>query len=181
MREAARMWPDETALVVLVPEAETVAKPFRDRYDSSAAAGVPAHITLLYPFKAPDELEHLTLGTLRDCFARVEPIRFLLGTIQRFAEVVYLAPEPDEPFRQLTLAIWNLFPETPPYRGKWPGIVPHLSVASDTNERQLTAIADEFASASQGQLPIHAIASEIALLEKKSGRWSVRVVFGLAR
>lgn len=40
----------ESALVVLVPEAEALVKSFRDRHDPSAAAGVPAHITLLYPF-----------------------------------------------------------------------------------------------------------------------------------
>ena len=47
----------ESALVVLVPEAESLVKPFRDRYDPAAAAGVPAHITLLYPFKHPDEVD----------------------------------------------------------------------------------------------------------------------------
>jgi hypothetical protein len=41
---------DESALVVLVPEAEAATKPFRDQYDPAAAARVPAHITLLYPF-----------------------------------------------------------------------------------------------------------------------------------
>ena len=37
----------QSALVVLVPEAEGLVKDFRDRYDPSATAGVPAHITLL--------------------------------------------------------------------------------------------------------------------------------------
>jgi hypothetical protein len=50
------MSPIESALVVLVPEAEVLVKPFRDRFDPLAAAGVPAHITLLYPFKHPDGL-----------------------------------------------------------------------------------------------------------------------------
>src|SRR5467141_3017862 len=154
----------ESALVVLVPEAEAVVKPFRDQYDPSAAAGMPAHITLLYPFEAPDEVNQMTLDRLRDCFACFEPIPFSLGTIQRFpAEVLYLAPEPDEPFRQLTLSIWNLFPETPPYGGKWPDVVPHLSVARVTDEAQLTALADDFAKAAQGNFPIHAIASKVAL------------------
>lgn len=170
----------ESALVVLVPEAEVVAKPFRDRYDPSAAAGVPAHITLLYPFKAPDEIHGLILGELRDCFARFEPIPFSLHAIRRFpGGVLYLAPEPDEPFRQLTLSIWKQFPETPPYRGKWPDIMPHLSVAQLANEAQLTAIEEDFSRASQGDLPIPAIASEVALMESRSGRWNVRVMFGL--
>jgi 2'-5' RNA ligase len=171
---------NESALVVLVPEAEAVTKPFRDRYDPSAAAGMPAHITLLYPFKVPDEIDDITVCKLRDCFARFEPIPFSLGTIHRFPiEVLYLAPEPDEPFRQLTSSIWELFPETPPYGGKWPDIIPHLSVAQLASEQQLTAIAGDFAKASQDELPIHATASKVALMENRSGRWKVRVMFRL--
>jgi 2'-5' RNA ligase len=137
------MSPSETALVVLVPEAEAVAKPFRDQYDASAAAGMPAHITLLYPFKAPREVDNITLGKLRDCFARFEPIQFSLSTIRRLQiEVLYLAPEPDEPFRQLTLSIWNLFPETPPYRGKWSDIVPHLRTPKDETPARVQWLVD---------------------------------------
>jgi hypothetical protein len=115
----------ESALVVLVPEAEALVKPFRDRYDPSAAAGMPAHITLLYPFKSPDELDDAVLADLRHCFARFAPIRYALASTRRFpVDVLYLAPEPDEPFRRLTLAIWERYPDTPPYGGKWPDIIP---------------------------------------------------------
>jgi 2'-5' RNA ligase len=170
----------ESALVVLVPEAEAVVKPFRDRYDPSAAAGMPAHITLLYPFKAPDEVDDIVLGRLRDCFACLEPIQFSLGKIRRFPiEVLYLAPEPDQPFRQLTLSIWNLFPETPPYGGKWPDIIPHLSLAQLRNEQQLTAMEDGFARASRGKLPIRAVASKVTLMDNRSGRWRGRATFSL--
>src|ERR1051325_8060387 len=61
MMDTDCMSSSESALVVLVPEAEVFAKPFRDQYDPSAAAGMPAHITLLYPFKAPDEVDDITL------------------------------------------------------------------------------------------------------------------------
>src|ERR1700738_4017517 len=101
------MSPSESALVVLVPEAEAVAKPFRDQYDPSAAAGMPAHITLLYPFKAPREVANITLGKLRDCFARFEPIQFSLSTIRRFPiEVLYLVPDPVYTLR--TINLWCL-------------------------------------------------------------------------
>jgi len=92
---------DETALVVLVPEAEFLVKPFRDRFDPSAALGVPAHITLLYPFKPPDEIDEVLLAQLRDGFARFAPIAFALQSIRRFPGVLYLAPDPAEPFRAL--------------------------------------------------------------------------------
>jgi hypothetical protein len=44
-----------TALVILVPEAEALVKAFRERYDPSAAEGMPAHVTVLYPFKTLEQ------------------------------------------------------------------------------------------------------------------------------
>jgi 2'-5' RNA ligase len=170
----------ESALVVLVPEAEALVRPFRDRYDPSAAHGVPAHITLLYPFKPPDEIGGAVLDELRLGFARFASFRFALAEFRRFpAEVLYLAPEPDEPFRRLTLAIWEWYPGTPPYGGKWPDIVPHLSIASLADEQQLDRVADEFAQASRGILPIRATAAEVALMDNRSGRWQVRATLCL--
>jgi 2'-5' RNA ligase len=171
-----------SALVVLVPEAEAAVKRFRDRYDPSAAAGMPAHITLLYPFKPPDEFDETMLATLRRCFTRFAPIHFSLTSIRRFpVEVLYLAPEPDEPFRQLTLAIWDRYPDTPPYGGNGSNIVPHLSVARVTDERQLDGITNDFVEAAQEKLPIRATASEVALMDNRSGRWQVRAMFSLGR
>jgi 2'-5' RNA ligase len=171
---------DESALVVLVREAEPLVKAFRDRYDPSAAAGVPAHITLLYPFKAPHDLDQATLDDLRRCFQGFARFRFSLTLIRRFpGGVLYLAPSPDEPFRQLVRAIWDRYPETPPYGGKWPDIVPHLSVASVQDEQQFAEIADDFARASLGKLPVAATAAEVTLMEKRLDHWQVRSAFAL--
>jgi len=63
------MSPIESALMVLVPEAERLVKPFRDRYDPSAAAGIPAHITLLYPLSIPMKLIRRCLTSLTSASA----------------------------------------------------------------------------------------------------------------
>jgi hypothetical protein len=55
----------ESTLVVVVPEAEALVGSFRDLYDPIAAAGVPAHITVLYPFKSPEEVNETVMGDLR--------------------------------------------------------------------------------------------------------------------
>jgi 2'-5' RNA ligase len=171
---------NESALVVLVPEAEPLVKPFRDQYDPSAAAGVPAHITLLYPFKLPREIDQAVLDDLRGCFQGFAPFRYSLALIRRFPDgVLYLAPNPDEPFRQLVLAIWDRYPEAPPYGGKWPEIVPHLSVAWVQDERRCDRIADDFTRASRGKLPIAATAAEVTLMQKRSGHWHMHATFGL--
>lgn len=171
---------DESALVMLVPEAEPLVKPFRDRYDPSAAAGVPAHITLLYPFRPPGEIDQAMLDGLRGCFQGFASFRFSLAPIRRFPDgVLYLAPDPDEPFRRLVLAIWDRYPETPPYGGKWPDIVPHLSVAWVEDAQRCDRIADDFTRAAREKLPIAATAAGVTLMRKRSGRWHVHATFGL--
>ena len=169
----------ESALVVLVPAAEVVVKSFRDKYDSSAADGCPAHVTLLYPFKPPDEITKADLDNLSRCFAPFTPFQFSLAVSRRFPGVLYFAPEPDEPFRRLTSAICDYYPNTPPYGGRHPDVVPHLSVAAQLADEQLERIAAELKQASEGNLPISARASEIALLDTRSGRWQVRATLKL--
>ena len=170
----------ESGLAISVPEADLLVGPFRDKYDSSAAAGMPAHITLLYPFKHPSELNEHVTEQLKQCFASFRAFDFSLSVIRRFAGgVLYLAPEPDEPFRRLTLAVWDCFPDTPPYAGRYSRVVPHLTLAQLAGEQQADRVATEFAQASPGQLPICAIASEIALMDTLTGSWQVRTTIPL--
>jgi hypothetical protein len=175
------MLPIESALVILVPEAERLVGSFRQRYDPSAAVGVPAHITLLYPFKPPNEIGETILHNLRLCFARVPAFSFALASVRRFGvTTLYLAPEPDEPFRRLTFAIWESYPETPPYGGRHPDVVPHLSIADQiTDERQFESVASDFARASRAVLPIRATAADVALMDTTAGRWEIRSTFML--
>lgn len=107
----------QSALVILVPEAESLVGPFREKYDPSAAVGLRAHITLLYPFKLPDLVDWGVIDALNKCFECSAPFAFSLVAIRRFPEVLYLAPEASEPFRLLTLAICDRYPETPPMAG----------------------------------------------------------------
>src|SRR5947209_3522636 len=161
--QGARPMPiDDSALVILVPEAEGLVRSFRDAYDPAAARGMPAHITLLYPFKSTATIDSAVLDALRQCFAGVAPFDFALTKAKRFPnETFYLAVEPEEPFRLLTLAIWRSFPEAPPYGGQYPTIVPHLTIADRQEARQLDEIGHEFDQSSIGKLPIRSHAAKV--------------------
>jgi 2'-5' RNA ligase len=140
------------ALESAVPEAEALVGSFRDLHDEGAAVGVPAHKTVLYPFKPPDEIDEAVLERLRHLFSRFEPFNFALTTIRRFSgEALYLAPEPEEPFRRLTLTAWKYSPEAPPYGGVYSTVVPHLTVARIHDDQRLDEIAREFERAAQGK------------------------------
>lgn len=170
----------ESALVILVPEAEALVRTFRERFDPSAALSVPAHLTLLYPFIAPERIAADTLDAIAACFRGFAPIAFSLTEVGRFpTDTLYLAPMPDEPFRNLTMAIWDRFPETPPYGGAWPDIVPHLSVGRFADASELERVAAELAHASQTALPIRAHASTAVLLVNTTGRWVIGTTFKL--
>lgn len=109
-----------SGLVVIVPEADPLVEQRRLELD----AGEPAHITLLYPFVAPDRLDSVMRARLRALFAAFPSFAYRLGAIGWFHdEVMWLAPEPAAPFVALTERLVAEF-GLPPYRGEFEQITP---------------------------------------------------------
>lgn len=171
--------PVESALVVLIPEAESLVEIFRKRFDPPAAIGVPAHVTILYPFKSPDELTNNIITTLREQFLTIPCFTASFFKIQRFPDALYLTPEPAEPFRQLTEAIVKVFPDTPPYGGAFKEIIPHLTIAQVSDLQQMNEITADFHEASKDKLPIYARVDTVSLMDNSNGYWQTRVQFFL--
>ena len=169
----------ESALVVLVPEAETLVESFRLRYDPSAALGVPAHITVLYPFKPLSELTANDREKLTGLFKNLTAFTTVFTETRRFPAALYLAPTPEEPFRRLTEAVAKEFHETPPYGGQFPDVIPHLTVAQTSNPQDLREIAADFKRVAKDGLPIRMHVTEVALMDNADGIWQVRQRFGL--
>ncbi|MDP9285790.1 MAG: 2'-5' RNA ligase family protein, partial [Actinomycetota bacterium] len=107
--------PRRTALIVAVPEAEPHVAELRLAHDSSAALGVPAHITILFPFAPVDDVDEDAIGEL---LAARPAFDFELTSVEHFDDgVTYLAPVPAEPFAALTRAVAERWPAYPPYEG----------------------------------------------------------------
>ena|SRR5690242_2585175 len=167
-----------SAIVILVPEAEICVGDFRRHHDPSAGAGMPAHVTLLYPFIAPAALSDGHVDMLKTCLGNFKPFAFSLPEVRRFpSRLLYLAPEPAEPFRDLTMALWRVFPECPPYGGRHPEIVPHLSVAQAASDAELAGIEPAFAAAFRNCGPVRCFADRISLMDDSGGRWKIRQDF----
>jgi 2'-5' RNA ligase len=173
--------PLESALVVLIPESESLVGDFRARYDPAAGWGVPAHITLLYPFQPPESFTPELFSRLQNLFAGFPAFAVAFTEMRRFPEVLYLAPAPATPFQQLSAAIVNRFPDTPPYGGQFPEVIPHLTIAQLADPARLQSVGADFERAAQGRLPIQAQVSEVALLDNTSGLWQTRRKFGLMK
>lgn len=157
----------ESALIVPVPEAEPVVRAWRDQHDPSARLGVPAHITVLYPFAAP-EIARAEADTLAALFRRVAAFAFSLVDVRSFPKTAYLAPDPGDRFVALTQAVAGRWPAYPPYGAAFADIVPHLTVADGVGADVLAAAA----RALQRELPIRCHAAECWLLCRGAdGHW----------
>lgn len=169
----------EAALVVLVPEVEPLVGPFRARHDSSAALGVPAHITINYPFVPGVTRTEATLEELAELFAKWKPFAFSLVRLARFPDLLYLAPEPEDAFTDLIGAVAARYPESPPYGGAHIEVIPHLTVVKTEDERVLESLETRLAGLLEGHLPVAARAEEVWLLENQGERWENVVAFRL--
>jgi 2'-5' RNA ligase len=167
----------QSAVVVPIPAAEPVVRAWRQRYDASARQGMPAHVTLLFPFLARERLIQPTIAQLRELCGERPTIDTEFARPGRFPGVLYLAPDPPEPYRALTEAIAASWPEAPPYGGAYETIVPHLTVASAAAESRLAVIERDLVR----QLPIHAHASEARLYTFDGTRWRVHARLPFAR
>jgi 2'-5' RNA ligase len=167
-----------TALVVAVPEAEEAVGSWRDRYDRAAETGVPAHITLLFPYVPAVRVDKPLWDELEALFAQFPTFEFALTRIERWPDVVYLAPEPPAPFVRLTESIVAAYPDFPPYEGVHDVVVPHLTVLGPEVEwPDVSAVERAIAP----RLPIAAVAREAVLLEElPTGRWRERGRFRFA-
>jgi 2'-5' RNA ligase len=154
-----------TALIVPVPEAELAVASLRLAHDPVARLGVPAHITIHFPFAPPDRIDERAIIEL---LAAHPAFEFELAALAYFGDAVtYLAPRPIAPFVELIRAAAARWPEYPQYDGAFATVVPHLTLG---HER----LAPELA------LPIACVAREVVLMEERDdGQWWMRRRFAL--
>ena len=98
--------------------------------------------------------------------------------VRRHGRVV--VPEPAEPFRDLTLAIWRRFPQAPPYRGAHgDAVTPHLTIGHGGPLDAMQAAAVQINT----QLPKRAMVTEVRLIIGKAEQdsWRTDETFPLLR
>lgn len=119
----------QSAVIVAIAETEAAVAALRLRLDPAAIRGVPAHLTVLYPFLPPDEIDD---GVLAEVAVGVGAVPAFDVRFERTGwfgdEVLWLAPQPSAPLRELTTRVWQRFPHCAPYEGAHPELIPHLTV-----------------------------------------------------
>jgi 2'-5' RNA ligase len=165
----------QSGLIVRVPEAEPAVRARRDRLDPSARAGVPAHVTVLFPFLDARRIDQGVCAAIGEVLVRHQSFEARFDHCGRFPGVLYLAPEPDTHFRRLTEAIVERWPENPPFGGQFDDVVPHLTIAQAQDE----AVVEKAEADLLTGLPIVAQVSSVDLLVHDGTRWRQRASFPL--
>jgi 2'-5' RNA ligase len=150
----------ETAVIIPVAGLPPVIEDLRLRHDPTARAGVPAHVTILHPFLAPELITDERLAELEALLAGFAAFDFSLVALRGFGDgTVYLAPDPERPFADMTARVSADF-GVAPYRGAYAEVVPHLTLAQAAGEAERGRIDAELAPV----LPLTAAASVAWLL-----------------
>ncbi|HTT87341.1 MAG TPA: 2'-5' RNA ligase family protein [Acidimicrobiales bacterium] len=166
-----------TALVVCVPAADAVVGRTRRRLDPAAAQGLDAHVTVLYPFLPLPAVSPAVLSRLGGLVGSTTAFEFALTELRWFDDrVLYIAPDPSEPFAELTARLWETFPDCPPYGGEFDETIPHLTVGEGAWPPRMRRAARRL----RRHLPVRAVADEVRLMAPgPGGRWDVRHRFAL--
>lgn len=122
--------PGYSVLLVPIDALERAVRPPLERWapDYLMSDGATnAHITILAPFL---DDPWTARPRLRELLAEVPPFDVTLRSLGRFPDsgLVYVAPEPPDPWRRLTDLVTREWPDHRPYGGRFGSVTPHLSI-----------------------------------------------------
>jgi 2'-5' RNA ligase len=160
----------QSAVLIPVPQADSIVGRWRFEYDPVAAAGVPAHITLVVPWLPPDEITDDDLAELDEALADQKAFDFELAHVDWFGRrVLWVAPEPVGPFLELTHKLAERF-GTAPWDDEFDEVIPHLPVAHASDGVELVPVAADVAA----RLPLRCRADEVWVMVGGGVRWELR-------
>jgi 2'-5' RNA ligase len=142
----------------------------RASLDPSAALGVPAHVTVCFPFVPASKLGTAELDRLGKLFAAVPAFEVRLDHTQWFGtSVLWVGPQDPGPFRDLTARVFTAFPDYPPYGGRFEDVVPHLTIGDNGPLEEMRRAEEQIA----GRLPVADRVTAVALMAESSrgGPW----------
>jgi 2'-5' RNA ligase len=158
----------QTAIIIPVGAAEPIVGCWRTQFDPAAAAGVPAHVTIIYPFLSQQDLDDDVLCELRRLVAQHPSFTVTFASCGQFPDVLFLVPDPDDPFRRLTAEVFQRWPDAPPYAGLITDPIPHLTITHGASPRQEA----EAKAAVTARLPFTCTIHEAWLIGFDGTRWA---------
>ena len=162
-----------SAIVVPLALPESL-EAIRQEHVANARLGVPAHVTLLFPFVPASSLQAVDVARAAGAIAGTAAFEVEFRAARTFDPgpteegAVWLAPDPPEPFIAMTEALVEAVPGYLPYGGIHDTVIPHLTLANlDVDLPALVA-------AARSGLPFsRRVVSAAVLVEDALGRWRI--------
>jgi 2'-5' RNA ligase superfamily len=119
--------------LLLADQAPELAAVHDELYPARVPEGIPLSITLLYPFVPAPALGDAESAALREFFASRPTFSFEIRRVAQWdgGGAVYGVPEPDDELRATMRALWERYPEHPPYGERGGDPPPHASLTLD--------------------------------------------------
>lgn len=121
--------PGQTALVLLVPAADPLLAAVAARYPNRVRGGVPAHLTVLYPFVPAAKLDMSVIEACAQIAGDIAPTSVRFSRCHVRPGLIYLVPEPPGQIQRLLKSVQARWPVLPPYGGKYADAPAHVSIA----------------------------------------------------
>jgi 2'-5' RNA ligase len=159
----------QTGLVIPVPAADALLAAVGARYPGTVREGVPAHVSLLYPFVTATELDEQVTNALSELLAKQAPMPVQFAECYRHDGFVALRPDPIDGLTELMSMTRRRWPDVVPYEGVYGDVEPHLTVAMRCSAETAVAIEQEVTA----ELPISAELREAWLVAFEE-QWTLR-------
>jgi len=165
----------DSALVVLVPEADPIVESWRIQFDPSAQEYMPAHLTVLYPFMPDAQIDAHAVASLATFFADQQGAPLTFGSINSWPGTIWLDPESEVSTTLLdnTRRHW---PEFLPYGRTDIEPIPHLTVGDGVSDEDALRIHEALTL----HLPLVSRLDAVDLMVFDGKRWTSKHQFPLA-
>ena len=128
--------------MLLAPRVDRALHDLRVRYFRNLARRMPAHVTMLFPFRS--SIDARTISAVGALSAGLRAFDATFRESGRFRnDVVWLRPEPCDHFERVSDAVLAAFPDLAPYDGAHQGRTLHLTVASRLRGHEADQLLDD--------------------------------------
>lgn len=156
--------------VILAVDLPPALEAFRRTHAHDAPLGVPAHLTLLFPWLAAEDLDEGHRGRIARSAAELLPFDYRLATVERWPDTLYAAPLPTAHLTDLANRLAGDWPEWPLY-GDGAPFEAHVTLGAPCD----AAEEEEMFAVAATCLPAPQRASELrVIVEADDGSWHTR-------
>ena len=152
---------------------------FRQKYINDPGKVVPMHITLLYRFYLPGEMNAEIVDKLTAIAGRTSGFEFWAKPLSTFptSNVLYLTPSPSAPVEALTQALYDAFPAFHTDPCGFPTY--HMTIAFGNPKEKMDDIVKEYLETFE-YAPLRFEARSLDMFHFSEEKWTKYLSFDLA-